>query len=427
MSMRKQEVPRHDAGAQALSSSRHRDVAALEASLQPDWPGVRVEWVDQVDSTNTALAERLRRPVAAAVSGAPLAVPGPAVLIADRQTSGRGRLGRRWQSEAGASLTFSMLLPLAAPDWSGLSLAVGLALAESLDAHAPVALHAGARLKVMLKWPNDLWLVEGEEPGRKLGGVLIESLASVAGNRFAVIGIGINLQPLASGPKLHGEQAPAGSQEAPGAARAVEASGAGSEISNEFSNECASKYSSEYSSEYSSGYASLSEIWPHVVPQRFPAEVLGVVLPCVLRTVRTFERSGFLPFVERFGAFDVLRGRMVRTFGPSGTGTDSRSGNGTEQRGIAVGIDAQGSLLVRVDGRVRIVISGEVSVRFDGSESNSMVGATAARGATDTGSENPPTMLLTTRSPTPPTAPSTAPSTTLPTPPLAPPSTERGR
>ena len=52
----------------------------------------------------------------------------PCLLVAERQTAGRGRLGRHWQSSVGDSLTFSFAVPMARPDWSGLSLAVGVAL-----------------------------------------------------------------------------------------------------------------------------------------------------------------------------------------------------------------------------------------------------------------------------------------------------------
>ena len=88
-------------------------------------------------------------------------------------------MGRQWLSEAPDAgpvpLTFSIGLPLAPREWSGLSLAVGLAVAQSLHTD------------IQLKWPNDLWL-----HGRKLGGILIET-ASMGALRYAVIGIGINI------------------------------------------------------------------------------------------------------------------------------------------------------------------------------------------------------------------------------------------
>lgn len=107
---------------------------------------------------------------------------GPLLLSASRQTAGRGRLGRAWQSDD-AALTFSVALPLPAElDLSGLSLAVGCTVAEVLDP-------AGHRIQ--LKWPNDLFL-----DGAKLGGILIETVQLPAGERGVVIGIGLNLQPL---------------------------------------------------------------------------------------------------------------------------------------------------------------------------------------------------------------------------------------
>ena len=102
----------------------------------------------------------------------------PVLLVAEHQSAGRGRLGRGWDSDSGDSLTFSLGLPLAPADWSGLSLAVGVSLAESLHA------------RIRLKWPNDLWLDD-----RKLAGILIETAAAGESRqqRYAVVGVGINL------------------------------------------------------------------------------------------------------------------------------------------------------------------------------------------------------------------------------------------
>lgn len=143
---------------------------ALGARLAPLRGGLRVEWLAECDSSNTRLLERARDGDSA-----------PCLLVVEHQTAGRGRLGRRWWSATGA-LSFSLGLPLAPPRWDGLSLAVGVVLAE--------ALHPAVRLK----WPNDLWLCA---PGldRKLGGVLIETQSLAPGAaRHVVIGIGINLQ-----------------------------------------------------------------------------------------------------------------------------------------------------------------------------------------------------------------------------------------
>lgn len=140
---------------------------AIWESVAPVLPGFTVEVLPEIDSTNTELMRRAR---AGHLE--------PVLLVAERQSAGRGRLGRQWESDAaglGGTLTFSLGLPLAPADWSGLSLAVGLSVADSL--------HPDLRLK----WPNDVWLQE-----RKLAGILIET-ASVGEVRYAVIGIGVNI------------------------------------------------------------------------------------------------------------------------------------------------------------------------------------------------------------------------------------------
>ncbi|MEI2624149.1 MAG: hypothetical protein V9G23_09860 [Giesbergeria sp.] len=99
---------------------------ALWQSLAPRMPGFTAELLPSVDSTNSECMRRLRA-----------GQHEPLLLVALAQTAGRGRMGRSWQSEgqaAGASLTFSLALPMAPRSWSGLSLAVGLSVADSLQA-----------------------------------------------------------------------------------------------------------------------------------------------------------------------------------------------------------------------------------------------------------------------------------------------------
>ena len=134
--------------------------------VYPLLPDFSVEVLPEIDSSNSELMRRAR-------AGRHEAT----LLVAERQTSGRGRMGRVWQSQPGDSLTFSISLPLAPKDWSGLSLAVGLSLAESL--HPDVG----------LKWPNDLWFQD-----RKLGGILVEA-ASMGGRSQVVVGVGLNIRP----------------------------------------------------------------------------------------------------------------------------------------------------------------------------------------------------------------------------------------
>jgi BirA family transcriptional regulator, biotin operon repressor / biotin---[acetyl-CoA-carboxylase] ligase len=140
---------------------------AIWQAVAPIAEGFTVEVLPEIDSTNSELMRRARAGQAE-----------PVLLVAERQTAGRGRLGRGWTSGAADSLTFSLGLPLAPADWSGLSLAVGASLAESL--------HPDIRLK----WPNDLWVAD-----RKLAGILIEtaSFGEQSASRYAVIGVGINI------------------------------------------------------------------------------------------------------------------------------------------------------------------------------------------------------------------------------------------
>jgi len=215
----------------------------IAAAVAPLLPGFAVEAVAEIDSTNTELMRRARA-----------GRTEPVLLVAERQTAGRGRLGRPWQSaqqqeEQQASLTFSLGLPLAPADWSGLSLAVGVSVAESLDP-------SGGQ-KIGLKWPNDIWVND-----RKLVGILIETALPHAGapgaQRYVVIGIGINI----------------GAREADGMRTPP---------------------------------AWLRQ-WR---PDATAPDVLRELAEPLVRNVLAFEAQGFAQFAERFATRDVLRGREV--------------------------------------------------------------------------------------------------------------------
>ncbi len=142
---------------------------AIWEAVVPSLEGFTVEILPEIDSTNSELMRRARA-----------GQLDPILLVAERQTAGRGRLGRVWHSETARgdeipALTFSLGLPLAPISWSGLSLAVGISVAQSLHP------------SLQLKWPNDIWLND-----RKMAGILIET-ATVNDIRYAVIGIGINI------------------------------------------------------------------------------------------------------------------------------------------------------------------------------------------------------------------------------------------
>lgn len=260
-------------------------------------PGLTVEVLPAIDSTNTELMRRARAGHAE-----------PTLLVAETQTAGRGRLGRPWHGEAGHALTFSLGLMLKPADWSGLSLAVGLSLARSLDPQG--------ELGVRLKWPNDLWVKRppvstGTPSGwGKLAGILIETaLPTGIGHsgdegqshgrepgRYCVVGVGINIAP----PVAEGlSTAPLG----------------------------------------------LQDLQSDVTAP----EVLTKVAEPLLATLLAFERTGFAPLQNAFNARDALQNLNV-------TLSDGR-------HGVARGVDAAGAMLVETAQGLEAISSAEVSVR----------------------------------------------------------------
>ena len=265
---------------------------AVWEAVAPLLPGFTVEVLPSIDSTNTELMRRARA-----------GQTEPTLLVAEQQTAGRGRLGRVWQSDVGASLMLSLGLPMAPRDWSGLSLAVGVSVAESLQPTLP-PLEPGQPPRIGLKWPNDLWL-SGD---RKLGGILVETASFVAPQaaqpatthgtaaRYVVVGIGINVLPRSG----EGMGMPPGS---------------------------------------------LQDVEPDLDA---PAALLRIVPPLVAM-LQGFEACGFAPVQPRFAARDVLQGRPV-------TLSDG-------QTGTAHGVAEDGALLVHTAQGMQTVTSAEISVR----------------------------------------------------------------
>lgn len=160
------------AGSPALPPRRPWPLEQVWQQTERVLPGLTVELLPQVDSTNSELMRRAR-------AGQHHTV----LLLAEQQSAGRGRQGRAWHSETDSSLTFSLGLVLDPQDWWGLSLAVGVAIAT--------ALHP----QVRLKWPNDLWVDDA-----KLGGILIETAPVDKDRRarYAIVGVGLNIRPRAA-------------------------------------------------------------------------------------------------------------------------------------------------------------------------------------------------------------------------------------
>jgi BirA family transcriptional regulator, biotin operon repressor / biotin---[acetyl-CoA-carboxylase] ligase len=240
-------------------------------------PNFTVEVLPEIDSTNSELMRRAKAGQAE-----------PILLIAEKQTAGRGRLGREWHDLGGratdslTALTFSLGLPLSPIDWSGLSLAVGVSIAQNL--HPSIG----------LKWPNDLWLSDAKGD-RKLAGILIETCA-FGDQRYVVIGVGINITQ----PAL-----PATAQQP--ALRTPA--------------------------------ACLQELLPNITAH---VALQQLILP-LAKDILLFAERGFAPYQERFNVLDVLKARQVSV---DGTVHTEGLGMGVNHKGELLVQTAQGQVAV---------------------------------------------------------------------------------
>lgn len=142
-----------------------RVLSAATAHLRD--PPVKVVVYPQLESTQDQAREMQ-------------AVPG-AVIIAGRQTRGRGRFGRAWADTADEGVAMTLVIRKERPE--RLAIAAGVAVAMCVDGIARVGPHRRFDEKIGIKWPNDI--VAG---GRKLAGVLIEQT-----DDRALVGIGVNV------------------------------------------------------------------------------------------------------------------------------------------------------------------------------------------------------------------------------------------
>lgn len=149
------------------------DIETIRAGLAAQGESIEVEVLQRCTSTNSELLART-------------AVRSPVLLLADEQTAGRGRRGRRWHAVPGAAILFSLRWEFAsdAARLGGLSLAVGVGIARTLN---DMGAHG-----ITLKWPNDLLVSMGKGTA-KLGGILIET-RSASERVAAVIGVGLNVR-----------------------------------------------------------------------------------------------------------------------------------------------------------------------------------------------------------------------------------------
>lgn len=225
--------------------------------------------------------------------------PDGAIILADQQTSGRGRSGHTWFSPPGAGLYVSVIVrgDTAGPegDWPRwLTLATGVAMAEGL--------HAASGLPVSIKWPNDLVMApSGAVRGsRKLGGILAEARADAGRLTYVVVGFGVNVQRSAFPPEI--------------SARAT----------------------------------SLEDELGRAVDR-------GAVLTALLRRFATW-----LDRLRAGRTSEVVTRWCALAVGATGTSVEW-FGDGGPRRGVTAGVDPEGALLVRAGGATERIVAGEVT------------------------------------------------------------------
>lgn len=185
-------------------------------------------------------------------------LPNFSVCVAECQTAGRGRQGRRWLSPFGANIYLSLYCQFKALRYglSGLSLVMGIAVLKALETYG---------IPLSLKWPNDIYY-----ENKKCVGILIESNYSSENSVHDVFfGIGININQSLSGEPQIG--------------------------------------TSEY--EVLQNSTDLKQILKYL-PSR--NEVIAKVLNQVIPHLNEFQEKGFQPFVEDWSKYDLLQGRSIK-------------------------------------------------------------------------------------------------------------------
>ena len=234
---------------------------------------------------------------------APTPREGCAVFLAERQTAGQGRRGRSWASPPSANLYMSISRRFRndLATMSGLSLAVGVTLAETLNdlssRRSGFSRDSSSPSPIRVKWPNDLIA-----NGQKLGGILIQLRSDAEAGTAAVIGIGINVH---------------------------------------MPEDAAAQIDQPWCDLHTLGFDELSR-------NTLATNLLDQLVP----SFELFEREGLLPFLPRWQQLDALAGQNVRVLDGA-----------LIHEGISLGITDSGALRIRLGDQERAFHSGEVSLR----------------------------------------------------------------
>lgn len=260
------------------------NAAEIEANIKTKYMGRKCYFYEQIGSTNTE-AKRL-------------ADEGEAeglLVVADQQTAGKGRRGRKWTSPKGLNAYFTIMLrPQFNPSIaSRLTLLMAMAVADSISKVVPSAEDA-----VKIKWPNDIVV-----NGKKVCGILTEMSMERDYIQHVVIGTGINVRK------------------------------------------------QTFDEEIAATATSIDNEWGNITSR---AVLVGNVMNAFEKYYELFEKTGTLSEIkEEYESYLVNKNKEVCVLDPKG-----------EYRGIALGINDEGELLVKLpDGQVNEIYAGEVSVR----------------------------------------------------------------
>lgn len=241
---------RTNKGYQIIDGLELLSLEELSAYITPASKSLLQEIVllDEVSSTNDFLLKHPTIPLGKAV-----------VCLAEIQTAGRGRFGRKWFAPYASNLNLSLLwyFPMDAGQLSGLSLAIAVSIVKALNRY-------GIQEYIRLKWPNDvLWM------GKKLAGCLIETHGEAYDACHTVIGIGLNMNiPSVSGQEIQGE------------------------------------------------WVDIRQII-HNLPER--NRLAGFILDAVLQALPVFQTQGLAPFKKAWEELDISLNKTVSIVTSSGT------------------------------------------------------------------------------------------------------------
>jgi BirA family biotin operon repressor/biotin-[acetyl-CoA-carboxylase] ligase len=281
------------AGFALANSVQLLDRAEILAAM-PSGSRAQVESISLTFETSSTQADAL---------AAPTPQRGCAVFLAERQTAGQGRRGRAWASPLAANLYMSVSRRFAGglAALSGLSLVVGVAIAESLNAqlawaHGEAGDNSNAS-RIGVKWPNDLLA-----DGKKLGGILVQSRGDAVAGAQAVIGMGINVRM----PESHAAQ-------------------------------------------IDQAWCDLSGLGGGMLSRN---ALVAALLDAMLPALEQFDHGGLSPFLPRWRQLDALAGKPVRILDGSAV-----------HEGVSLGITESGALRVRQGEHERSFHSGDASLR----------------------------------------------------------------